>query len=67
MRLALLAEFGDCAKNASIVPNLCAELLNVNQVDKDEKPLYWGVLWALFVGFRLTGLVVLRKKATKFY
>jgi hypothetical protein len=67
VRLALLAEFGDCADNASIVPNLCAQLLDVNQVDENEKGMYWGILWSLFFAFRLGGLTLLRKKATKFY
>ncbi len=73
VRLALLAEFGDCAKNEGNQyygpgePNICANLLEVNQVDEDEKPFYWGILWSLFVAFRLSGLVLLRKKATKFY
>lgn len=67
VRLALLVEFGDCANDQSISPNLCYNLLEANQVDEDQKPLYWGVLWGLFVVFRLGGLALLRKKATKFY
>ncbi len=67
VRLALLAEFGDCAADTTIRPNLCAQLLDVNQVREDETGLYWGVLWGLFVVFRLGGLALLRKKATKFY
>ena len=73
VRLALLAEFGDCAYNQDseywVAPpyNLCYNLLSVNQVNADEKPLYWGILWGLFVAFRLSGLALLRKKATKFY
>ena len=47
--------------------NMCAHLLDVNHVNENEKALYWGILWALFVGFRLSGLIILRKKATKFY
>ena len=67
VRLALLAEFGDCAADNSFQPNLCANLLNVNQINPDEKQFYWGILWGLFIAFRLSGLVLLRKKATKFY
>lgn len=71
VRLALLAEFGECADApAESFPsniNPCYQLLSVNQVDPTEKGLYWGVLWALFVVFRLGGLALLRKKATKFY
>jgi len=70
VRLALLAEFGECAKKASPVgseTNPCKQLLTVNHVDEDERWLYWGVLWTLFIVFRLCGLILLRKKATKFY
>lgn len=66
VRLALLAEFGDCAKE-EIFPNPCKELLTVNQINEDETGMYWALLWALFVLFRLGGLALLRKKATKFY
>ena len=55
------------ANDTTIEPNLCAQLLDINQVNEDEKALYWGILWALFVGFRLSGLLILLKKATKFY
>jgi ABC-type multidrug transport system permease subunit len=67
VRLALLAEFGDCANDDSIFPNLCAELLDANDVKESETSLYWGVLWTLFFVFRLAGLTLLRKKSTKFY
>lgn len=65
VRLALLAEFGECAKLSD--ENPCRELLTVNQVREDERGLYWGILWSLFLVFRLLGLALLRKKATKFY
>ena len=65
VRLALLSEFGDCAAATDINP--CQKLLNDNQVKEEDQGLYWGVLWALFVAFRLGGLALLRKKATKFY
>ena len=67
IRLVLLAEFGSCANDPTIVPNLCAQLFEVNQVDADESSLYWGVLWSLFLVFRLGALILLKKKATKFY
>ena len=68
VRLALLAEFGDCAKSDQFaVLNPCAQLLQVNQVEEDQRGLYWGILWMLFFIFRLGGLALLRKKATKFY
>lgn len=65
VRLALLAEFGDCAKASE--KNPCSELLDVNQVKEDETGMYWALLWSLFVMFRLGGLALLRMKATKFY
>ncbi len=65
--MALLVEFGDRAADPTIVPNQCAELFEINQVDENEKALYWIILWGLFLIFRLGGLAILRKKATKFY
>lgn len=65
VRLALLSEFGECAKANE--KNPCYELLRINDVDEEEKGLYWSILWILFVVFRLGGLALLRKKATKFY
>ena len=65
VRLALLAEFGECAKAS--VENPCNALLTVNEVNEDSTSTYWAILWSLFVLFRLGGLAVLRKKATKFY
>ena len=65
VRLALLAEFGECAKMSE--DNPCQRLLAVNQVKEEEIGLYWGILWMLFIVFRLAGLALLRKKATKFY
>lgn len=67
VRLALLAEFGDCANNPDIHPNPCKELLSVNQIKEDDTGMYWALLWSLFVLFRLGGLALLRTKATKFY
>lgn len=67
VRLALIAEFSDCANDTAIMPNPCKNLLEANMVDEDETVLYWAVLWGLFAVFRLSGLAVLRKKATKFY
>ena len=65
VRLALLAEFGECAKSS--VENPCNALLTVSKVNEDSAGTYWAMLWGLFVVFRLGGLAVLRKKATKFY
>eukprot|EP00970_Alexandrium_tamarense_P014500 scaffold4175_cov222-Alexandrium_tamarense.AAC.1 len=67
VRLALLAEFGDCANDETIKPNICSQLLEVNEVKEEERAIYWAILWGLFLVFRLGGLTLLRKKATKFY
>jgi hypothetical protein len=68
VRLALLAEFSECASiSTEPFPNPCKNLLDANMVEEDEKAMYWAILWGLFVVFRLSGLAVLRRKATKFY
>jgi hypothetical protein len=68
VRLALLAEFGDCASMTTVqMPNPCKNLLEANMVEENDKAIYWAILWGLFVVFRLSGLIVLRKKATKFF
>ncbi|KAL7539082.1 hypothetical protein ACHAXR_010781 [Thalassiosira sp. AJA248-18] len=65
VRLALLSEFGECAKANEM--SMCNKLLTDNQVKEEESAFYWGMIWALFCVFRLGGLALLRKKATKFY
>ena len=67
VRLALLAEFSDCANVVTQMPNPCKYLLEANMIEESEKAMYWAILWGLFVAFRVTGLVILRKKATKYY
>ena len=63
IRLALVAEFEDCAATTQS----CATLLDDIGADPDETYWYWIVLVALFVVFRVGALNVLRKKATKFF
>lgn len=45
----------------------CTNFLDVLDADPDETWWNWLVLAALFVGFRLLGLAILRQKAEKFY
>jgi hypothetical protein len=49
------------------MPNPCKYLLEANMIEESEKAMYWAILWGLFVAFRVIGLVILRKKATKYY
>jgi ABC-type multidrug transport system permease subunit len=63
IRLALVAEFEDCAKTIGS----CAKLLDNIGADPDDTYWYWIVLISLFVVFRVGALLVLRKKATKFF
>jgi hypothetical protein len=72
VRLALLGEFGDCAKepaneNSPDGQNNCARLLNNSDVNEDDQWLYWLLLILLFAFFRLLALFLLKKKATKFF
>lgn len=68
VRLALLAEFSDCASiTTATMPNPCKNLLEANMVEENDEATYWAILWGLFVVFRVSGLIVLRKKANKFF
>jgi ABC-type multidrug transport system permease subunit len=60
VRLSLISEFKDCGEN-------CAGLLENIEADEDEAWWYWLVLISIFVGFRFMGLLILQKKATKFF
>ena len=68
LRLALLAEFGPCAnEDMSPRPNHCQVVLENSGADEDQKWMYWTVLCSLFLVFRLSALLILRKKAQKFF
>ena len=71
LRLALLAEFGPCADDdedlSSGQPNHCRAILENSGADEDQKWLYWLILCCLFLAFRLSALLILRKKAKKFF
>jgi len=66
VRLILVAEFdGRCG---SVEGNEnCANLLQDIDANPDDTWWYWLVLVALFAAFRLIAVIILRKKATKFY
>lgn len=61
VRLSLDAEFGDCEAPS------CIALIESNEVNSENTWWYWLALWGIFVGFRTTAVLVLRKKATKFF
>jgi ABC-type multidrug transport system permease subunit len=65
-RLSLIYEFGDGCGGEEADMN-CMNLLESVDADPDEEWWYWLVLISLFVFFRTFGLIVLRKKATKFF
>lgn len=58
VRIALLAEFGDC------VAQSCQALLAANNVEEIPSYWYWLILVALFVGFRFSAMLVLKRRAT---
>jgi ABC-2 type transporter len=63
IRIILVAEFKDCAKTHEG----CSKLLDDVEADDDETWWNWLLLIALFGIFRLSALMVLRQKATKFF
>mmetsp|Transcript_2659 Transcript_2659/g.3539 ORF Transcript_2659/g.3539 Transcript_2659/m.3539 type:complete len:490 (+) Transcript_2659:539-2008(+) len=67
VRLALFAEFNDCANDQKYSPNLCEMLLTSTNVYQLERWVYWVILVGLFLFFRFSALLVLRKKASIFY
>jgi len=66
LNLLSLAEFEDCGDNSdnpSVARANCKDLFDENNIDRSDMGVYWGVLAALFFGFRLLGSFVLVKKA----
>ena len=67
LRIIMVAEFEDCDPSNPEANDNCNNLLDSVDADPDETWWNWLVLVVLFVVFRLFALIVLRKKATKFY
>ena len=61
-RLAFAYEFGEC--DAGQAELNCDIILEANSVSTDDTWWYWLALMALFVAFRLGGIIVLRSKAS---
>lgn len=67
LRISLVAEFEDCDPSNPEANDNCNSLLDTVDADPDQTWWNWIVLFALFGAFRVIALLVLRKKATKFY
>ena len=65
LRIAMLEEFSDCGSPGAQAN--CNLLVASIEADEGDVWIYWIVLAALFVGFRLLALALLTKKATKFF
>jgi hypothetical protein len=70
-RLALGYEFGDpstcTVSSAAGAPiNNCDLILSRNEVDPDDIWWYWLAMVGLFLGFRLSALMVLKQRADDF-
>ena len=63
-RLMVMAEFEACSSPGA---ENCERIIESIDAEEEDKWWYWLVLIGLFVVFRLTALVILRKKATKFF
>lgn len=64
VRLALEGEFKDCAEEEN---QFCEDILTVSNVYQMDIYIYWIILLALFVFFRISALLVLKRKASMFY
>lgn len=67
VRIALVEEFGGGCPTPDGSSDPCLNLLENIEADPDETWWNWLVLVALFATFRLLALVVLQRKATKFF
>ena len=64
-RIVMLKEFSDCGSPGA--QTNCNLLVNSIEAEEDDVWIYWIVLAGLFVGFRVLALILLTKKATKFF
>jgi ABC-type multidrug transport system permease subunit len=67
VRILMVAEFWDCDPSNPQTNEMCNALVYNIDADPDDTWWNWLVLAGLFVVFRLSALVVLRRKATKFF
>jgi len=65
VRLALTAEFGDCAKGDNPdEARFCKSVIEDTNADLDATWWYWLVLVSIFVLFRLIAIITLKSKAS---
>jgi hypothetical protein len=64
-RIGMIEEFSDCGGGQADIN--CQNLLQSVEANEDDTWWYWLVLVVLFGFFRSLALIVLRKKATKFF
>jgi len=64
IRLALVAEFGECAEGTDIAAQNCENALENSGSDVDAVWWYWLVLISLFVALRTLAVLALKAKAT---
>jgi ABC-type multidrug transport system permease subunit len=67
IRILLVAEFNNCDPANPKANAMCNRLIDTIGADPDETWWNWVILFALFWIFRLCALVILRRKATKFF
>lgn len=67
VRIYLVQEFHDCAPEDTETNDKCNNLIEEVDADPDETWWNWLVLVGLFCFFRVMALVILQRKATKFY
>lgn len=63
LRIVLIAEFANCYHTS----DNCKHVLDSTDALTGQKWWYWLILVLLFVVCRLLALVILRRKATKFF
>jgi ABC-type multidrug transport system permease subunit len=67
IHILLVQEFHDCDPNNLQANAMCNRLLDTIEANPDDIWWNWVILLVLFWVFRLGALVVLRRKATKFF
>lgn len=66
IRIGLIEELADgCGSEKA--DEMCDALLESIDADEDESWWYWLIMIGIFVAFRIIALVVLQRKATKFF
>lgn len=70
MNLVLMTEFdldSDACQSSPEARDNCKNILVSNDIETDKFYVYILILFALFVGFRLLGAMILTHRAKRFY